>query len=196
MTSPHSKREVKELHSVKDLTRDRRNANRGTTRGYAVVEESLSRYGAGRSTLVDRNGRIIAGNTTTTAYESNGNEDIIVVKTDGSKLVVVQRTDLDLETDPAARELAHADNRSTQVGYDPDVVFIDSDIADGCDLEWLWRLDELAELREGESAEPGDDEHDKDQRTDPGFRFTVICHNAQQLEEARAAVERMGYVIK
>jgi hypothetical protein len=47
---------------VADLVPDGRNANRGTPRGRAVLDKSLQELGAGRSILVDRRGRIIAGN--------------------------------------------------------------------------------------------------------------------------------------
>src|SRR5688572_6108116 len=79
-----------------DLTPDDRNANVGTARGRAMVEESLRRFGAGRSILVDRKGNIIAGNTTHEAAIDIGLTDAVVVQTDGRKLVVVQRTDLDI----------------------------------------------------------------------------------------------------
>src|SRR5262245_11035635 len=72
-----------------DLRPDGRNANAGTERGRAMVEESLRQYGAGRSILVDRNGCIIAGNTTHEAAVDIGLTDAVIVKTDGTKLVVV-----------------------------------------------------------------------------------------------------------
>ena len=93
---------------------DANNANAGTERGRAMVEESLRRYGAGRSILVDRNGNIIAGNTTHEAAIDIGLTDAVVVQTDGRKLVVVQRTDLDIDS-PAGRALAVADNRTSEV---------------------------------------------------------------------------------
>ena len=43
------------------LTTDPQNANRGTDRGRAALEQSLREYGAGRAVLIDRHGRIIAG---------------------------------------------------------------------------------------------------------------------------------------
>ena len=54
---------MKKIEKVDDLITDNRNANSGTIRGRAMVEESFARYGAGRSVLADKNGRLIAGNT-------------------------------------------------------------------------------------------------------------------------------------
>lgn len=94
-----------------DLQADDRNANRGTARGRKAVAKSLQDYGAGRSVLIDRDGRLIAGNKTVAQASAIGIDDVIVFRTDGTKLVAVQRTDLSLD-DPKARALAIADNRA------------------------------------------------------------------------------------
>lgn len=49
---------------ISDLIPDDRNANKGTERGNGLLERSLQQYGAGRSILIDKNNRIIAGNKT------------------------------------------------------------------------------------------------------------------------------------
>lgn len=126
-----------------DLTPDTKNANRGTERGGQMVEQSLRTYGAGRSILIDKHGRIIAGNKTAEHAGSIGLEDVLVVQTDGTKLVAVQRTDLDLETDKAAKELAIADNRAGQVSLEWDTsVLQELDV----DLAKFWTEDELTAL--------------------------------------------------
>jgi len=98
---------------------DDKNANRGTERGRELVRKSLQKYGAGRSILVDKNGKVIAGNKTLEQAIAEGIE-IEMVKSDGKRLIVHQRTDLDLDKDPAARELAIADNRTSEIGLDWD----------------------------------------------------------------------------
>ena len=125
---------------------DARNANAGTERGRAMVEDSLRRFGAGRSILVDKHGRIIAGNTTAEAAADIGLDDCIVVPTDGHRLVVVQRTDLDLNS-PEARALAIADNRTSQIGLSWDVDRL-SELAadDAVDLSAMFSSVELADL--------------------------------------------------
>jgi hypothetical protein len=131
---------------ITDLTPDARNANRGTERGLRALDHSLRQYGAGRSILVDKHGRIIAGNKTHQGAADIGLEDVLIVQTDGKQLVAVQRTDLDLETDPAARQMAYADNRVGQLDleFDPGVLLADLDA--GLDLSALWRPDEINEL--------------------------------------------------
>lgn len=126
-----------------DLHADDHNANKGTERGAAALEASLRRYGAGRSILVDRNGRIIAGNKTVQAAGAMGMDDVIVVQSDGTKIIAVQRTDLDLN-DKAARELAYADNRVGQLDLDWDIEALMSDMTAGIELAPFFSDDELA----------------------------------------------------
>ncbi len=107
--------------TIKELKFDPKNANKGTERGYQALEESLQRYGAGRSVLADKNGVIIAGNKTVEKAGEIGIEDAVFVHTQGDKLVVVVRDDLELSTDPEARALAIADNRVGELDLDWDV---------------------------------------------------------------------------
>lgn len=78
------------MAKVADLTPDTQNANKGTERGGAMIEDSLRRFGAGRSILIDKHGNVIAGNKTLEHAGSIGMEDVIVVQTDGTKIVAVQ----------------------------------------------------------------------------------------------------------
>ena len=117
----------RDISRIDDLTPDDANLNRGTERGPGVIEESLQRLGCGRSILSDKNGKIIAGNNVLQKAAELG-FDIEVVHTNGTKLVVVIRDDLDLDSDDAARELSIADNRASELGLD-------------------WRSDLLTEIR-------------------------------------------------
>jgi hypothetical protein len=96
---------------IAELVLDGNNANKGTKRGRELLEESLEKYGAGRSVVVDRHDRVIAGNKTVEVAVAAGMKSIALIETDGSSLVAVRRGDLDLERDKKARELAIADNR-------------------------------------------------------------------------------------
>jgi len=131
---------------ISDLTPDKRNANKGTQRGAYMLEESLRKYGAGRSILIDKNGNVIAGNKTLEQAGQIGLEDVLVIPTDGKTLVAVQRTDLDLEKDAAARELAYADNRIGIIDFDLDVQKLAEDLSAGINLDAFWKPEELEEL--------------------------------------------------
>lgn len=132
----------KQLTTASELTPDPKNANRGTPRGRDAVRKSLAKYGAGRSVLVDAAGTIIAGNKTVEAALEKG-LPIRVVETDGTELVVVQRTDLDASS-KAGRELAIADNRASELGLAWDAsVIVDAVKVAGADLADLWSAKEL-----------------------------------------------------
>lgn len=131
--------EAVERISLSDLQPDDRNANRGSERGTYMLRRSLEKLGAGRSILLDKNGRIIAGNKTAESAADVGLDDVILIRTRGDQLVAVMREDLDLD-DPTgqARELAYADNRTGQVSLTWDAEQIGADIAGGVDLgDWF-----------------------------------------------------------
>jgi DNA modification methylase len=134
------------------------NANRGTERGRDMLEKSLRQYGAGRSILLDKHGRIIAGNKTAQTAAEIGLDDLVVVETDGKQVVAVKRMDLDLENDDDARALAYADNRVAEVDldFDPLQMVLDRDAGK---LPDFWTDDEIAELTGAEAApvDPADD---------------------------------------
>ncbi|HLW99294.1 MAG TPA: hypothetical protein VKR82_11665 [Candidatus Acidoferrales bacterium] len=46
---------------IAQLLLDEDNANKGTKRGRELLGESLEKYGAGRSVVVDRHDRVIGG---------------------------------------------------------------------------------------------------------------------------------------
>lgn len=102
---------------VTDLKFDNHNANEGTPDGAALLKNSIERLGFGRSVLVDVNDQLIAGNKTTEQAIETGADEAIVIETDGTQLIVVKRTDLDLsnDTDGRGRALALADNKIAEV---------------------------------------------------------------------------------
>jgi len=205
----------KEITSLSDLTPDDKNANSGTERGAYMVERSLELYGAGRSILADKNGKVIAGNKTLQGAAHIGMEDVIVVKTTGKQLVVVQREDLDLETDAAAKELGVVDNRASEVGleWDPEVL---TDLQDeGADLTAFFFNDELAAIFEAAEEEiilpyeeteashtenPNLDRARERSQTDPeseadetvSMRFVQLFLEAAQHEEFMQVLKRLS----
>lgn len=95
--------------NIESLVPDNKNFNRGTEYGDRLMDESLRRFGLGRSILIDKNNRIIAGNKTAEKAADIGFTDVVVVEVDGNQLVAVKRKDIDLDS-AKGRELALADN--------------------------------------------------------------------------------------
>lgn len=133
------------IRTLDDLQADPLNANRGTERGRAAVGHSLQTYGAGRSIVIDKQGRIIGGHKTVEQAKAMG-LPITVVPTDGSHLVVVQRVDLDILTDSRARELGLADNRTSELGLDWDPAVLQELQKQGLAIDAFWTPDEFARL--------------------------------------------------
>lgn len=103
-----------EKRSIASLKFDEQNARAHTARNTAMIERSLQETGAGRSLLIASDGTVIAGNATLEAAASAGFEEVYVIKTDGSQLVVVQRDDLEAGSDQAIK-LGLYDNRSGEL---------------------------------------------------------------------------------
>jgi hypothetical protein len=132
----------------KPITLDVRNANTGTDRGRTLLKRSLQDLGAGRSILTDKAGRIIAGNKTYETWaELADGANIEVVHTNGEKLIVVQRDDLDLsEPNGLARRLAYYDNRVGEVDLAWNLEEILHDVHHDLDFTGLWDDHELSDL--------------------------------------------------
>ena len=139
---------------ISDLIPDDKNANLGSERGRYMIERSLTDLGAGRSVVVDKNGKIIAGNKTTETAVESGFEDAIFIQTDGTKLIVHQRMDLDLDTDSKAKQLAIADNRTSEVSltWSPEIL---AEIAEDVDLGDYFTENEMDKLLEDMNQDGG-----------------------------------------
>lgn len=61
-----------------ELLPDEKNANQGTELGLRLLDDSLQEDGAGRGILLDKNGKIIAGNKTVERAVDDGFEDVII----------------------------------------------------------------------------------------------------------------------
>ena len=117
---------------AKDLIHDDKNFNKGSEVGAELIKKSFSKFGAGRSILLDKNNRIIAGNK---SVEFSGIDDVQIVESDGTKLIAVKRTDIDLDT-PLGREMALADNASAKANIVFDAELIEAEVGVAVAEEW------------------------------------------------------------
>ena len=109
--------------NVDKLIPDNKNFNKGTEYGQHLVEESLRKFGAGRSVLLDKNNRLIGGNKVIENAAIIGLDKVIIVETDGNQIVAVKRKDIDLDT-AKGREFALADNATgkANLAWDIDII--------------------------------------------------------------------------
>lgn len=110
---------------------DGRNYRKHGDRNRKLIRKSLDELGAGRSIVIDAEGEIIGGNG---VFEAWGDRPIKVIESDGSELVVVQRTDLKTD-DEKRKKLAIMDNSTSDTStWDMSLLQADFDIPDLADL--------------------------------------------------------------
>lgn len=112
---------------------DSKNYRLHNDKSKSLVRKSLKELGAGRSIIVDAEGNIIGGNCTFEQAKKL-NIPVEIIKSDGSKLFAIQRTDLKTN-DEKRKKLAILDNSTT-----------DNSDFDFQALQEDFNLEELADL--------------------------------------------------
>lgn len=116
---------AKEKIKIGELVPDDKNVNKGSEFGNSLLTKSIGRNGLGRSILLDKNNRIIAGNKTVENAGALGIEDVQIVESDGKRIIAVKRMDIDLDS-KAGRELALADNIVSKHNYVEDAEILEA----------------------------------------------------------------------
>ena len=100
------------MTKINDLKQDHKNARKRTDRSASLIQESLEKYGAARSIVIDEDGRVLAGNGTLEGAKAAGLENVRVIETDGKELIAIKRTNL---SEDEKVGLALADNRTSDL---------------------------------------------------------------------------------
>lgn len=98
---------------ISDLKFDDKNANKHTEKGNRLIEKSIRKLGFAAPDVIDKNNNIIIGNERTSVAGQLGYEDVIIVESDGTKIIAIKRTDIDINS-KKGRELAIIDNHSAK----------------------------------------------------------------------------------
>ena len=174
--------EQEKIINIEELVQDEHNFNKGTDEGGRLMERSFNEMGAGRSVLIDKHGKIIAGNKSQKAAIAAGIKRVRVIETTGDELIAVKRTDVELESEQG-RKMALLDNLTTQVNLAWDETelqtvqtdvegFNVADFTDG--LPDYIREQLEAEDETAAAADARDDADDKEQRQrDPDSEIIV-----------------------
>lgn len=171
------------------LKSDHKNARRRTDRSAELIKESLERYGAARSIVIDEENRILAGNGTVEGAKAAGLKNVRIIETDGTEIIAVKRTGL---TEEEKVGLALADNRTADLSeWDQEMLqrlseehdisswFTDDDLA-GLLEDDVEALDEMPELSDA-------DKSPLQQQT-----FTLSDEQAEIVAEAVTVAKDMG----
>ena len=179
-----------ETIDIQTLVQDDHNFNKGTDAGRQLMEKSFKELGAGRSILVDKDGRIIAGNKSQQAAIAAGIKKVRIIETTGDELVAVKRTDLSLDS-KEGRELALADNLTTQVNLEWDQVELDKVAAsEGIDLDgWGLEKEAVPDIDFEGLRENGFVEHMKEDR---GVYQITFLFPANSKEAVQGYINKYG----
>ena len=151
------------MTSIKDLKSDHKNARRRTDRSATLIAESLKRYGAARSIVIDEDGRILAGNGTVEGAKKAGINKVRVIEAEGDELIAVRRAGL---SEDEKVGLALADNRKSDLSeWDNEML---RQLSEEHDLEpWFEPEDLDALLNDAEQLEPVEGNTDPDEVPEP-----------------------------
>ena len=100
------------MTSINSLLSDHKNARRRTDRSAELIKESLQRYGAARSIVIDEDNRILAGNGTIEGAKAAGIKNVRIIETDGTEVIAIKRSGL---SEDEKVGLALADNRTADL---------------------------------------------------------------------------------
>ena len=163
--------------SVKDLIFDNKNFNVGSAQGATLINKSLTKFKFGRSILIDKNNRIIAGNKSVENAMAIGMEDVQIVESDGTKIIAVKRTDIDLDS-AEGREMALSDNASAKANIVFDAELIEAEVGEAVCVEWGVGI-----------VQQDIEEVDK---FNEQVKFTIDCDNIEQLEKLQTKLNISG----
>ena len=168
--------------SIEYLVPDNKNFNKGTQFGEHLMDESLRKFGLGRSILLDKNDRIIAGNKTTEKAGELGFEKVVIVETDGSTLVAVKRNDIDLDSQKG-RELALADNATSKanLSWNEEMIMQCAEQFDFDPEEW------------GVSMSEPEEEEQEEPKKEIDTRLIVECSDVTKLSLLFSELQDRGF---
>lgn len=134
----------------------RRNANKHNPRGMGLLQKSIESDGFIGAMTAAADGEIIAGSARLekSAEVFGIDAEPIVIETDGTRPIIVKRTDIPNAEEPRAKRLALADNRVQEVDltWDAEVLQGLAEF-DGVDLGEWWHSGELVNMGLAEGQE-------------------------------------------
>jgi hypothetical protein len=132
---------------LSNFTLQKVNSNRHKPRGMGLLDNSIAKDGwIGSITVTADNETFDGSARLETAYGRFG-EDVepIIVDADGTRPIIVRRTDIPNADDPRAKRLSVAANRVAEVNLDYDLEVL-AELHEEVDLSEMFFADEIAAL--------------------------------------------------
>jgi ParB family transcriptional regulator, chromosome partitioning protein len=174
------------MTSINSLKADHKNARKRTDRSANLIKESLERYGAARSIVIDEDNRILAGNGTVEGAKAAGIKNVRIIETEGDEIIAIRRTGL---SEDEKVGLALADNRTSDLSeWDQEMLH---HLSKEHDLApWFEQTDLDSLLEDAEAAFPELDDGDK--QPFQQMAFTLHDDQAVIVQEALTKAKAMG----
>ena len=168
--------------NVEVLIPDNKNFNKHTEYGMHILEESIRKFGLGRSILIDKNNRLIAGNGVVETASQIDLDKVLVVETDGNTLVAVKRKDIDLDS-AKGREFALADNATGKANlcFDTDLIMQEAEKFDFDPEDW------------GVPMEQPEEEQQEDGKKEISTKLIVECGDVSKLSLLFSELQDRGF---
>ena len=177
------------MPSISSLQSDHKNARRRTDRSSTLIKESISRYGAARSIVIDEENRILAGNGTIEGAKAAGIKNVRIIETDGDEIIAVKRTGL---SEDEKVGLALADNRTSDLSeWDQEMLH---QLSEEHDISAWFTADDLDELigADVEALDAMPELSDADKSALQQQTFTLSDEQIEVVSEALTVAKGMG----
>ena len=146
------------MASINTLQSDHKNARKRTDRSAQLIKESLEKYGAARSIVIDEENRILAGNGTIEGAKAAGIKNVRIIETDGNEVIAVKRIGL---SEDEKVGLALADNRTADLSeWDAEMLH---QLGEEHDLSPWFDQEDLDELLNVTKLDPAEGNTDPDE---------------------------------
>jgi hypothetical protein len=187
---------------LSDFRPQRFNANKHTARGLGMLDKSIADNGWIGAISVAADGETFDGSARLeTAYTRFGDEvEPIIIETDGTRPVILKRTDIANADDPVAKKLSIAANRIAHIDLDwnPEML---AEISEEVDLSDLFFDSELElitataddeEMQEYTSTERGATPEDvEDKFLNSSVRQFVLTYSTEEYEIVLSYLNRL-----
>ena len=164
--------------SLEKLKSDPKNARKRTSQSKYLIEESLRRYGAARSIVIDEDNRVLAGNGTIDGAKAAGISNVRVIETDGDEIIAVKRKGL---SEDEKVGLALADNRTADLSeWDANMLH---QLSQETDIGPWFSEDDVEELLGKAELEDLDEDLSDDQSGSLTGTYQVLIDCANEVEQ-------------
>jgi len=128
---------------LSDFKPQTENANRHTQEGLTALSNAYSEVGYVAPMTAAANGEVIDGSARLEKATGKFGDDVLVIRHDGTKPIVMVREDVETADDPKAKRISYGANRigELSLNWDPDKII--ADLESGVDLSGLFDESEL-----------------------------------------------------